>query len=113
MSDLQDQAIRQHCKALRMPTIGGQFDRLAETAVREKQSHLGYLEALLSAEMEERESRAIARLLGGVACCVEIAWAGGLRRDDGCSGQAARSTGTGAASGSPKLCHPSTFRMVI
>ena len=63
MSDLQDQAIRQHCKALRMPTIGGQFGRLAETAVRERQSHLGYLEALLAAEMEERESRAITRLL--------------------------------------------------
>jgi hypothetical protein len=52
-------------------------------------------------------------LAGSGACCVEIAWAGGLRRDDGCSGQAARSTGTGAASGSPKLCHPSTLRMVI
>ncbi|MBV1800332.1 ATP-binding protein [Siccirubricoccus sp. G192] len=63
MSDLQDQAIRQHCKALRMPTIGGQFSRLAETAIREKQSYLGYLEALLAAEMEERESRAITRLL--------------------------------------------------
>lgn len=63
MNDLQDQAIRQHCKTLRMPTIGGQFDRLAEAAIREKQSHLGYLEALLTAEMEERESRAIARLL--------------------------------------------------
>ena len=63
MGDLQGQAIRQHCKALRMPTIGGQFGRLAETAVRERQSHLGYLEALLAAEMEERESRAITRLL--------------------------------------------------
>ena len=63
MSDLQDQAIRQHCKTLRMPTIGGQFARLAEAATREGQSHVGYLEALLAAEMEERESRAIARLL--------------------------------------------------
>ena len=63
MSDLQDQAIRQHCKVLRMPTIGSQFSRLAETAIRGKQSHLGYLEALLAAEMEERESRAVARLL--------------------------------------------------
>ena len=63
MSDLQNQAIRQHCKALRLPTIGSQFSRLAETAVREQQSHPGYLEALLAAEMEERESRAIARLL--------------------------------------------------
>ena len=63
MSELQDQAIRQHCKALRMPTIGSQFARLAEAATREGQSHVGYLEALLAAEMEERESRAITRLL--------------------------------------------------
>ena len=56
MGDLQDQAIRQHCKALRMPTIGGQFARLAGAAAREGQSHIGYLEALLAAEMEERES---------------------------------------------------------
>ena len=35
MQDLQDNAIRQHCKALRMPTIGGQFSRLAEAATRE------------------------------------------------------------------------------
>jgi len=63
MQDLQDHAIRQHCKALRMPTIGGQFARLAEAATREGQSHVGYLEALLTAEMEEREGRAIARLL--------------------------------------------------
>ena len=33
MSDLQDQAIRQHCKVLRMPTIGSQFSRLAETGI--------------------------------------------------------------------------------
>src|ERR1700712_5984260 len=63
MSELQDQAIRQHCKMLRMPTIGGQFARLAEAATREGQSHVGYLDALLTAEMEERESRAITRLL--------------------------------------------------
>ncbi|MDD2862540.1 MAG: ATP-binding protein, partial [Acidiphilium sp.] len=63
MSDLQDQTIRQQCKALRMPTIAGQFAHLAEAAAREKRSHIGYLEALLAAEMEERESHAIARLL--------------------------------------------------
>ena len=63
MSDMQNQAIRLQCKALRMPTIGGQFARLAEAALREKQSHIGYLEALLTAEREERESHAIARLL--------------------------------------------------
>ena len=63
MSDIQSQAIRQQCKALRMPTIASQFARLAEAALRETQSHIGYLEALLAAEMEERESHAIARLL--------------------------------------------------
>jgi DNA replication protein DnaC len=63
MRELQEHAIRQHCKTLRMPTIGSQFARLAEAAAREGQSHIGYLEALLAAEMEERESRAIARLL--------------------------------------------------
>jgi DNA replication protein DnaC len=63
MSDLQNQAIRQHCKTLRMPTIGTQFARLAEAATREGQSHVGYLDALLTAEMEECESRAITRLL--------------------------------------------------
>ena len=54
MGDLQDQIIRQHCKALRMPTIGSQFARLAEAATREGHSHIGYLDALLAAEMEER-----------------------------------------------------------
>jgi len=66
MAELQDQAVRQQCKALQMPTIGGQFARLAEAATREGQSHVGYLEALLAAEMEERENRAITRLLHGV-----------------------------------------------
>jgi DNA replication protein DnaC len=63
MGELQDQAIRQHCKTLHMPTVGAQFARLADAATREEQSHVGYLEALLAAEMEERESRAVARLL--------------------------------------------------
>ena len=63
MAELQDQAIRQHCKALRIPTIGTQFARLAEAASREGQSHLGYLEALLQAELEERDQRLIERRL--------------------------------------------------
>jgi hypothetical protein len=45
MSELQEQSIRQHCKTLRMPTIGGQFAQLAEAATREGQSHVGYLDA--------------------------------------------------------------------
>lgn len=53
--------IRQHCKLLRVPTIGQQFVQLSEEAVRQKQSHTRYLEALLRAELEEREHRAIQR----------------------------------------------------
>src|ERR1019366_7053159 len=44
-----------------MPTIGSQFSTLAEQAVREKKTHLGYLEALLSAESEERKRNTISR----------------------------------------------------
>jgi DNA replication protein DnaC len=44
-----------------VPTIGAQFNALAEQAVREKRTHLGYLEALLSAESEERERNTIGR----------------------------------------------------
>lgn len=40
MSALQEQAIRQHCKALRTPTIGSQFARLAEAAAREGQMRI-------------------------------------------------------------------------
>ena len=63
MADLHDQAIRQYCRTLRLPTIGAQFARLGEAALRESQSHAAYLEALLAAEIEERDSRAISRLL--------------------------------------------------
>jgi DNA replication protein DnaC len=58
---LQEATIRQHCKVLRMPTIGAQFSSLAEQAVREKKTHAGYLEALLSAESEERDRNTISR----------------------------------------------------
>ena len=58
---LQDATIKQHCKLLRMPTIASQFSTLAEQAVREKQTHTGYLEALLNAETEERERNTIDR----------------------------------------------------
>ena len=44
---MHEAAIRQYAKQLRLPTVGGQFARLAEQAVKEKQSHLSYLEALL------------------------------------------------------------------
>ena len=54
-------AIQQYAKQLRLPTLGDQFARLAEEAVKQKQSHLSYLEALLEAEVEEHDHRAMAR----------------------------------------------------
>jgi len=61
--DVQIQVIQQQCKQLRVPTIAAEFRRLAETAVSQQQSHLDYLEALLSVEMEEREQNAILKRL--------------------------------------------------
>ena len=58
---IQEAAVRQYAKQLRLPTLGNQFARLAEQAVKEKQSHLSYLEALLEGEVEERERKAMAR----------------------------------------------------
>lgn len=58
---LQEATIRQQCKALRMPAVSAQFATLAEQAVRERQTHVGYLEALLAAEIEERERNTIER----------------------------------------------------
>ena len=55
--------IRQHCKTLRMPTVASQFQKLAEQARRDKHSHMRYLDVLLSAEVEEREHRAVQRRL--------------------------------------------------
>jgi DNA replication protein DnaC len=58
---MHEAAIRQYAKQLRLPTIGGQFVRLAEQAVKEKQSHVSYLEALLEGEVEERGRKAMSR----------------------------------------------------
>jgi DNA replication protein DnaC len=46
---------------LRMPMVSAQFATLAEQAVRERQTHVGYLEALLAAEIEERERKTVER----------------------------------------------------
>jgi DNA replication protein DnaC len=60
---MQQEVIQQYCKELRVPTIAMQFRRLAETAAGQQQSHLDYLEALLAAEIEEREQKTIQRRL--------------------------------------------------
>ena len=60
-SKLQAAAIRELCKPLHLPTVATQAMRLAEQAAKEKHSPLSFLEALLSAEVEEREQNAVAR----------------------------------------------------
>ena len=59
LAQLQEAIIKQHCKTLRMPMMASQFSTLAEQAVREKKTHTGYLEVLLTAEIEERERNTI------------------------------------------------------
>jgi len=58
---LETAAIRQQCKLLHLPTVAAQSAQFAEQAVRERRTHLGFLEALLQAELEEREQRLVAR----------------------------------------------------
>jgi DNA replication protein DnaC len=60
-STMQAAAIRELGKSLHLPTVSMQAMRLAEQAAKEKQSHLCFLEALLAAEVEEREQNAAAR----------------------------------------------------
>ena len=59
--ELQQSAIRQYATQLRLPTLGSQFLKMAEEAVKQKLGHVAYLEALLSAELEERERHAVTR----------------------------------------------------
>ena len=61
LGELQIATMKQYCKALRVPTIANQFVPLAEQAIREKKTHVGYLEALLAAEVEDRERNTIDR----------------------------------------------------
>ncbi len=58
---LEAATIRQQCKVLRLPSIAAQCAQLAEQALRERRTHLGYLEALLQTELEDREQRLIER----------------------------------------------------
>ena len=58
---MQEATILQYAKQLYLPTLGEQSVRLADEAVKKKQSHLSYLEALLEAEIEERNRKAVAR----------------------------------------------------
>lgn len=60
-ANLQQSTIRQYTRQLRLPTVGGQYLKLADEAAKQKHGHVTYLEALLGAEVEERERNAVAR----------------------------------------------------
>jgi DNA replication protein DnaC len=60
-SVLEEATIKQQCKLLRMPTVALQCASLAEQALREHQTYLRFLEALLAAELEDREQKTIER----------------------------------------------------
>lgn len=55
--------VREQCKLLKLPTVASQFEPLSLEAARQNTTHTGYLEALLAAELAERERRAIERRL--------------------------------------------------
>ncbi len=61
---LEAATICQQCKVLHLPAVAAQCAPLAEQALRERRTHLGYLEALLQGELEEREPRLVQRRLG-------------------------------------------------
>src|SRR5262249_34966255 len=61
MAALQEATIQAPCKVLRLPMIASQFGSLAEEAIRDKQSRVGYLDAVLAAEIEDRERNTIER----------------------------------------------------
>jgi DNA replication protein DnaC len=54
-------AIVAAARALALPTVRAEALRLAEIAVRERQSHLGFLAEVLAAEVDERSDRRRAR----------------------------------------------------
>src|SRR5215207_3540624 len=77
---LQEAVIQQYSKQLRLPTLGGQFARLATQAIKEKQGHLSYLEALLQAEAEEFDLESAAHI--PAAQLRELAEGGYLTRNE-------------------------------
>ncbi|RPJ83759.1 MAG: AAA family ATPase [Acidobacteria bacterium] len=60
---LEQATVVQQCKTLHLPGVGSAFVRLADEAARERRSYVGYLEALLATELDERERKTVARRL--------------------------------------------------
>ena len=61
IENLEKAAVEQQCRVLRLPTVAEQCAPLAEEAVKQRQTYLRYLEAVLAVELEERERNTIAR----------------------------------------------------
>jgi DNA replication protein DnaC len=57
-------AIGAAARELKLPTVRADAARLAEIAVRERHTHLGYLAEILSAETDDRASRRRTRRIG-------------------------------------------------
>jgi hypothetical protein len=72
---LLEAAIRQHCKALRLPTVASQFLRLAQQAVKANMSHIEYLEATHSGRRagRARATDGAAPVAGGSSSAAENA----------------------------------------
>jgi DNA replication protein DnaC len=51
-------------RELHLPTVRAESNRLAEIAVRERQTHLGYLAEVLAAEVDDRSQRRRTRRIG-------------------------------------------------
>jgi len=54
---LVEAQIHQACRQLRLPSIAARASSLAGEATRTGEGHLGYLAALLEAELEDRTDR--------------------------------------------------------
>lgn len=61
VAPLVSATVEAHCRALRLPTVAAQFDRLGQEATRAHQTHASYLATLLGAELEERERHTVER----------------------------------------------------
>jgi DNA replication protein DnaC len=62
-TELRLASVREQCKQLRLPAVGTQAGTLATAAERQQQPYLGYLEALLASELEEREQHTVTHRL--------------------------------------------------
>lgn len=60
-SALDAQMVEEHCRTLRMPTVGASFAQLTDEAVRSHQTPISFLAALLQAEVEEHERGTVDR----------------------------------------------------